>query len=355
MEASSRSSRPRQLLIGLDAAEWNLVYQWARDGKLPNLHRLIKRGIRAKLSTTAAQLPDTVWTSLYAGMNPAKFTKYFYVQYDARTMGLQHLPDDVIQCTPFWDYLSRAGVRVGVVDAPKFPLSRSLNGFQLTNWGAHATKTARASNPESLLTEIESRFGSHPVIECDFVEDNPADHQRLRERILYGVRLRGRVTRWLMQTQSWEVFFATFSEPHCIGHHFWHYMDPNYPRHPQTDSLGLADTIEQVYRSIDEEIGEILSLAGEETLCMVFSSHGMGPLYHASWHLPEMLGLLGYGRNNTGGVRAQISRNARINPWRNLKRFIPVAVQCRIKSMLPRALQDQIHFLSYTGCDCEAG
>jgi hypothetical protein len=48
-------------------------------------------------------------------VNPAKLEKFFYVQYDARTMGLRHVLDDAIQRSPFWHHLSEAGRRVGVV------------------------------------------------------------------------------------------------------------------------------------------------------------------------------------------------------------------------------------------------
>src|SRR5262245_5993809 len=116
-----RDSR-RQLLIGLDAMEWDLVTQWAIEGKLPTLRRLIEQGASGELTTTSAQLPDTVWASLYTGTNPAKFEKFFYVQYDGQTMGLRHVPDDAIKRAPFWEYLSEAGLRVGVVDAPKVAL-----------------------------------------------------------------------------------------------------------------------------------------------------------------------------------------------------------------------------------------
>ena len=37
-----------------------------------------------ELASTAAQLPDTVWSAIYSGMNPGYFAKYFYVQYDSR-------------------------------------------------------------------------------------------------------------------------------------------------------------------------------------------------------------------------------------------------------------------------------
>jgi predicted AlkP superfamily phosphohydrolase/phosphomutase len=163
----------RQLLIGLDAMEWNLVKKWATEGKLPTIQRLLNDGLHGELKTTSAELPDTVWASICTGLNPAKFEKYFYVQYDPVTGGLRNVPDDAIHEAPFWEYLSASGKKVCIADVPKFPLSRQINGVHLTNWGAHATKTSRASFPEDLIAEIDSLFAQHPVGDCDIVDDNP--------------------------------------------------------------------------------------------------------------------------------------------------------------------------------------
>lgn len=351
MNGNARAEVTRQLVIGLDAMEWSLVRRWADEGKLPTFRRLMEEGVRGELASTSAQLPDTVWACTYTGVNPAKFEKFFYVQYDAARLGLRHVLDDAIRRPAFWDYLSQAGVRVGVVDAPKFPLSRSLNGFQLTNWGAHATKTARASAPASLLGDIESRFGRHPVGDCDGVDSRPAALLALRTRVLEGVRCRGRVFRALMQERPWDVFVAAFSEPHCIGHHFWHFMDPSHPQHPTMDPLDLADSIQRVYRAIDEEIGQMIAMAGARTRCILVAGHGMGPIFHASWNLSEILDLLGFGRQRIkdSPPRAGRERSAPINPWRILKMIVPGAWQYRIKAALPSKLQEQLLFLWYRG------
>ncbi|MDQ3818993.1 MAG: alkaline phosphatase family protein, partial [Acidobacteriota bacterium] len=296
MQVDMKPKSQRQLLIALDAMDWGLLKKWSSEGKLPNFRRLIDEGTRAMLRTTAEQLPDTVLSSLYTGSNPAKLEKYFYCQYDPETIGLKYLPDEALKRPAFWDYLSREGKRVGVIDAPKFPASRELKGFQLTNWGAHATSAKRSSTPASLMDEVEKRFGKHPIGACDAVDDKPEALRDLRERIIAGAHLRGRVCRWLMENQEWDVFFVVFSETHCVGHHYWRFVDPTHPRHNEEDTHGLADTIEQVYRAIDEEVSEMIKVAGPETLTMAFAGHGMGPIYHASWNLPEILDLLGYGR-----------------------------------------------------------
>jgi predicted AlkP superfamily phosphohydrolase/phosphomutase len=349
----------RQLLIGLDAAEWDLIKKWACEGKLPTFQRLMACGSHGPLATPAAQFPDAVWPALCTSVNPAKLEKYFYVQYDPQTMGLRHVPDEAIKRLPFWDHLSQAGRHVGIVDVPKFPLSRSLNGFQLANWGVHPTKSKPSSFPDSLLAEVQSRFGPHPVGDCGTVDDKPGPLRKLRQRLLDGIRRRGQMIRWLMQERPWDVFYAVFSESHCGGHLFWRFLDPPSSRPLTEETEDLADTLQQIYRAIDRELGEILALAGEDTFCLVFAAHGMGPLYHASWNLPEILDLLGYGQHPKSNVKQPGEpRQAGVNPWRILKMVMPASLQYWINARLPRKMRDEILFRWYTGGrrwkDCRA-
>ncbi|HKG62264.1 MAG TPA: alkaline phosphatase family protein [Pyrinomonadaceae bacterium] len=350
MQTKGAGKGSRQLVVGIDAMEWSLVEKWANEGKLPTFRRLIEQGARAELTTTAAQLPDTVWACIYTGTNPGKFEKFFYVQYDARKMGLRNVPDDEIRRTPFWDYMSAAGLRVGIADVAKFPLSKSINGFQFTNWGAHATKTARTSFPATLIQQVDARFGKHPVGDCDKFDAKPESLRELRRRVVDGVRAHGEVFRWLMREQQWDLFFAGFSAAHCIGHHFWHGVDPSHPRHEESIRDGFAETMEQVYGAIDREIGEMLALVDPDTRVMVVSGHGMGPIFHASWNLPEMLDLWGYGTKPASRVAAADKPNkAKVNPWRILKMIVPGPVQYAIKNRLPQFAQDQLLFLWYRG------
>ena len=123
---------------------------------------------------------------------------------------------------------------------------------------------------------------------------------------------------------------------------------------PGRRSPRLGDTIERVYRAIDEEIGQMIALAGADVRTLVVAAHGMGPIYHASWHLTEILDLLGYGRSGVPDRRAEV-RAARVNPWRILKMVVPAAWQYRIKAALPTSLQDRLLFLWYSGGEQWAG
>ena len=324
--------RVRQVLIGVDAMEWSLVRQWASEGKLPAMKALMERGLQAELSSTADCLPDTAWPALCCGVNPGKLGKYFYLQYDAKSGRLRYAPDSDIQATPFWEHLSRSGVSVGVADVPHLPFRPFANGFRLACWGSHDTVLTPMSEPDSLVSEVESHFGKHPVGDCEKFNHDADSQGRLRKSILDGIAVHGRLFRWLLRERDVEVFFGVFPAPHCVGHHFWH--EP--------------DTVEQVYRAIDSEIGEIVQQVGEAARVMVFAAHGMGRLSHASWNLTEILDLMGFGKPGTKVANGQ-SRRGSVNPWRLLKMKMPAALQYKIRDALPSSLQHWLLCMWYAG------
>ena len=50
------SERRRVLVVGLDAATWDLVLPWVEAGMLPTMQRLIREGVRAPLRSTLPAL-----------------------------------------------------------------------------------------------------------------------------------------------------------------------------------------------------------------------------------------------------------------------------------------------------------
>jgi len=63
--------------------------------------------------------------------------------------------------------LSEQGRRVAIIDVPKTSPASRLNGIQLVDWGTHDPELGFVTLPLSLATDLESRFGPHPVPTCD--------------------------------------------------------------------------------------------------------------------------------------------------------------------------------------------
>lgn len=85
MERDSLSHRngpksPRVLVIGLDAAEIELIGPWVREGCLPHLKALLQEGIWGRLDSTAEMLSGSVWPSIFTGALPGKHGRYYPIQ-----------------------------------------------------------------------------------------------------------------------------------------------------------------------------------------------------------------------------------------------------------------------------------
>ena len=60
-------SRPRVLLIGLDAGDRELIEQWERAGLLPTISKMKASGTWAQLDTTADVVHVSAWPSIFTG------------------------------------------------------------------------------------------------------------------------------------------------------------------------------------------------------------------------------------------------------------------------------------------------
>ncbi len=334
---------PRVLLLALDAAEPSLIRRWAAEGRLPRLAALIGAGATSDLRSAAEEFPDEVWPSVYTSANSAAFGKYYYIQPKLNSQNLE-LVEDTARGKQFWLTLSECGKRCAVIDPPKTGLTDGFPGVQLANWGAHATHCDRAANPPELFDEIRRKIGDYPIHSCDNHGRKPSDYVQLRKDLIAGVRRRGELLRWLLERESWDLFFAAFSETHCAGHQFWHIYDPRHPLHDPQDRYGLQSAMCDIYAAVDDEVGKLIDLAGPETNVIVFSGHGMTAQYHGRDLLPTLLKLWGLsGPKNaepTSGPEPHIE--IRRGFVEVLKEKIPIQFQYAVKSMLPKSIEDAI-------------
>ncbi len=296
---------PRLLLLALDAAEPRLLRQFAAEGHMPNLHRLMTTALTAPLESAAAEFPDEVWPSIYCSSNAAVLGKYYYIQPKAGSGQLDLLEDEP-RGEPFWDVLSRAGRRSAIVDVPKAALGAPVNGLQIANWGAHATRCDRASHPAGLMNDVLRTVGRYPLESCDNHGRSAREYLKLRDRLLAGISRRGQLLRLLLGRENWDLFFGAFSETHCAGHQFWHFQDPAHPAYDRDAPHSLASAIRDIYQAVDVELGRLIDEAGPETHVIVFSGHGMAPQFHGRDLIPALLDLWGL----SGRVAADRRRTA---------------------------------------------
>lgn len=337
MSSKSNSVSNRLVLLALDSADPALVRRWAKEGYLPNLAKLMDGGTSVPIATPPGVLEGAIWPTLLTSAEAATHGMYAYKQIVPRTYDLQiAMMADRLPVPPFWAPISNAGKRVAVIDAPfALPVKR-LNGIQLTNWGGHDLWCAkRCSSPAGLVDELVGRFGEYPVPTCDASDRSPRDYESLRRCLREGVEKKTALLRHCLQMENWDFFFGVYSESHCAGHQFWHFMDPTHPRYDPEGPDDLRHCVRDIYRAIDGGIGELLKGLAPETHVMVLLSHGMGPYYHGSHLLDEVIDRLGVNgsRAENPEVLSPPDRSLRGAAWSS-RRLIPERLRQGIKSHL---------------------
>jgi predicted AlkP superfamily phosphohydrolase/phosphomutase len=277
------------LVLAIDAGDPELILEWSRDGSLPNLRGLLERGMWGLTVNPEGLFVGAVWPCFWTGLSPARHGRYAYRQLRPGSYEFFVPTPSDTRGRAFWETLSEQGRRVAIIDVPKTSPASRLNGIQLVDWGTHDPELGFVTLPLSLATDLESRFGPHPVPTCDAKGRSASEFTALRDGLVRGAALKARMAAHLLAQGPWDLFVSVFAESHCAGHQFWHVHDPTHPRHDPDLARALGDPIRDVYAAIDAGIGSLLAQAGDDTTVLVLASHGMGPHYDGSYLLDRIL------------------------------------------------------------------
>ena len=66
-DAKPRPAKPRVVVIGWDGADWIVLHQLIDAGRMPNLSRLIERGVMGNIASLMPCLTPMLWTSVATG------------------------------------------------------------------------------------------------------------------------------------------------------------------------------------------------------------------------------------------------------------------------------------------------
>jgi predicted AlkP superfamily phosphohydrolase/phosphomutase len=310
----------------LDACDKDLVTQWIREKQLPNLEKLLDVSTVGETENPRGLEAGGAITSFYFGSLPGQHGHYdANRRFDPETYDYGSYTEEDFQQQPFWNVLADAGKNSVVVDPPYIPLPRHPNVTAVMNYGQHApvpgTKRIElATNPPSLAQEIAEKFGTDPLggFMCDHYRPRTMEQmQWFRDTLIERVRGRTAICKYLMDKEPWDFFLAVYGECHCIGHHAWHLHDPSHVDHDAAMAKELGDPMLDVYKAIDEAVGELWRKADGRANLVVYLTHGMEKGYSGTRLLDRILVRLdNKGEESSGYNQRKILRNVWDRAWR---------------------------------------
>lgn len=296
------------ILIGMDAATWDVMDPLLASGRLPNTAHLMREGTSGRLRSIIRYVSPALWTSIITGRLPEKHGVLDF--YRATRLHIRCATIDDILGTASgrvgffrwfatWPPVQNAGFTVpsAIARSPEThpPELSFLNelvhpsglksyltgGLRLARHGARLSTIAKA------LAELAYEVLARPE-RLDWW-----CRRRLVEAAIYGDVFTDLLRRY-------RPLFAAVLLFHTddFGHRYWKYRQPELFEDVTAEELRkYGHVIDEGYIASDEVIGRILQSIPQDALVVVLSDHGQqaGPFIKAPYRMsPDLLKRLGF-------------------------------------------------------------
>jgi predicted AlkP superfamily phosphohydrolase/phosphomutase len=289
---------PRVAAIGLDSGDWRLIESMLAEGRLPNLAKIRQQSAECILGSEDLYRTTIIWETFLTGKHDPEDPRSSGVGFDPSTYRAYKIGAG--QAQPF--YARFPDIQAIAFDVPHLSLAGAGKDVRICTWGTHSLSHPRASNPPSLLGEIDAAFGHHPAFggEHLYAWHRPEFADWLTRELAIGSARRIDVAGWLQKRfPNWQLFLTVMSESHSAGESFGHVLDQNH----LLSGLGLSELhrarLYEVYSVLDAAIGRFADGLPPNTILSIFSLDGTeatGGELASVVLLPELLHRLTFGR-----------------------------------------------------------
>ena len=265
------------LVIGLDGATPELLNPWIEAGELPNLQRLVKQGASGKLRSTLPPISSSSWSSFVTGVNPGKHGLVDFVYPEADSYKVTMVNAASRKTRALWNWLNDAGYKVGLLGIPTTYPPQPVDGFMISGFLSPGPESEWAY-PAELKHELLAELGEF-LLAPDERYRSTRWLDRFLDDLTASVENRTQAALYLMRTKPWDLFAVVYWDTDMVQHETWRLLDPGHPRHDPDEAAANRHKILDFHRKVDADIGRLLAQAGPDTLLVVMSDHGFGPVH----------------------------------------------------------------------------
>ena len=267
----------RVLVIGLDGVTLDLLGPWIEAGELPNLQKLIKEGASGKLRSTLPPISSSSWSSFATGVNPGKHGLVDFVYPGADSYKVSMINATSRQTRALWNWLNDAGYKVGLLGIPTTYPPEPVDGFMISGFLSPGPDSEWASPPE-LKQELLAELGEF-MLAPDERYRSTRWLSRFLDDLAASVENRTQAALYLMRTKPWDLFTVVYWDTDMVQHETWRLLDPSHPRYDSDEAAASREMVLDFHRKVDKDVGRLLAEAGPDTLVVVMSDHGFGPVH----------------------------------------------------------------------------
>lgn len=302
----TKTKKNKILVIGWDAADWNIINPLIKQGKMPALQKLMEGGSFGRIQTLDPPLSPMLWTSIATGFRADKHGIGGFVEPTPNGEGLRPVTSTSRKVKAIWNILNQEGWKSNVVAWWPSNPTEPINGVMVSNLYQIANKAFgdKWEMPQGTihpkeLTEVMKEFRVHPheltlEMALPFIP-NLASDQELRQapktlsvlKTLANAATVHAASTYLMEETEWD-FMAIY---HDAIDHFCHlsmkYFPPRRPEIPEKDFEDFKDIVEAGYRFHDMMLQRTLELIDDNTTVILLSDHGFYSDHQRPLYIPK--------------------------------------------------------------------
>lgn len=267
----------KALVIGLDGITFDLLGPWIEQGHLPTLKRVMEGGAWGTLTTTTPPISSSAWSSFVTGKNPGKHGVVDFVFPKDGTYQVSTVNSTVRGSQAIWNILSAAGRRVGIMGMPLTYPPEAVNGFMISDF-LTPSSAQDYTYPPALKQELETALGGFQL-RPDERYRSSRQVDRFVADLAASVRGRTEAALYMMAKEAWDLFTVVFWSTDMIQHDTWHILDSSHPQHDPRQAARFKGDILGFWRTVDEAVAQLMAAAGDDTLTLIMSDHGFGPVH----------------------------------------------------------------------------
>jgi predicted AlkP superfamily phosphohydrolase/phosphomutase len=328
------------LVVGLDAATFDLIMPWVESGVLPTLARLIGEGVRAPLRSTLPALTPPGWTSAATGRNPGKHNVFNF--YRGRAGGLQPAPvtPGDLRSPRVWDIVAQHGRKSIVLRMPLTYPPQEAVGVMVS--GIMTPKgTEDFVAPAELKSALEAQIPRYRM-EVDAENLKQGDLDTFRADAFDLQRVQTEEALYLLRNTDWDLCWVMSHTLDKLQHFFWRYMDPAHPAYPGPGPY--EHTIRDFHVAFDQALARYVEAVPEGTHVVLLSDHGSAPLHTyfcvTNWLADQrFLALQGEGAARRGLGALGVDAKSLVRGLKGIGLgWVPKLVPRALKGQVPQAM-----------------
>ena len=276
MDSGFGGNIKRVLVIGLDGATFDLIMPWIEEGLLPNLFKMIRKGVHSELISTTPMFTPTAWSSFMTGKNPGKHGVTGFFARDKNSYRSSLINPLNKRGKVLWDVLGETGKKVIIINVPTTYPPEKVNGLLITGM-LTPPNSNNFTYPPSLSKEINAFVGGYRIYPRHLYAKGREDI--FISDVFHVTEKQAKTAEYLMEKYLWDFFMIVFIGGDQLQHALWGYIDSKHPKYGKEMETKYRGILFQYYRKIDAIIGRLFEKSGENTIKIVISDHGFGPLF----------------------------------------------------------------------------